>query len=809
MRSHPILSTTLLLSTLLLLLSGCGGSASDALSQEDQGDASPISQADVTVGRFIDDPVEGLGYRCSSGTSGYTDHEGLYRCESDDDVTFFIGSFVIATVAIQSTTTPYDLFPNDLDASLNLARLLQSIDADGDPANGVLSIDETLGELLSDETDLRSKTFEQDIEEDLDIGLIPAADAQRQLNDHILAYGGTIPHAATLSVADAGADQNVVTGSTVTLDGSNSHDPFGQSLSYHWEILQAPSQSNAILSEPDTISPNLITDLDGIYLVRLVISNIDAERQMDTVTITATTVNARPIADAGQDRYVDKDSVVTLDGTASSDADFDTLSFAWSFIQRPVGSTAALDDPSVQRPDFLADSVGTYVIRLIVDDATIKSAMDEVNITVISNTGSPDDSFGDQGQTIDDAGEGRDDRANDLVLDGDGNIYITGSSMNVKDDEDMVIWKCRPDGRLDTSFGHNGKVVHDDAAGGDGSDAGNGIVLDDAGNIYVTGFSLNAQGNPDMIIWKYTATGVLDNTFSADGIFQYHNREFADLGNAITMDVAGDIYVVGSNDQDDGNWTNTDMILWKLNANGSLDERFGDQGVVEHGSAAGGNGRDIGNAITLDTNGDIYITGQSENVPDLFPEPGSDPDMVIWKFKRDGVLDSSFDEDGIVVHRDAANGYYYNDNGTGILLDKAGNIYVTGYSDGGDDYAMVIWKYLPQGSLDTSFNGSGVVVYHNLISTIPGDIRHDFGYDITLDLAENLYITGRSVDRMAVWKYDAGGHLVDTFDDDGVFIDELYGQGSSITSDTAGDIYVTGHAFDAALSSDMSIWKFH
>ncbi len=92
---------------------------------------------------------------------------------------------------------------------------------------------------------------------------------------------------------------------------------------------------------------------------------------------------------------------------------------------------------------------------------------------------------------------------NDIALDGAGNVYVTGHGLNGSFFMDMVTWKYQNDGILDTTFNGNGIVVHNNAAGGDMQDHGNSIVLDSAGNVYVTGDSQNADGNADMVIWKY------------------------------------------------------------------------------------------------------------------------------------------------------------------------------------------------------------------------------------------------------------------------------------------------------------------
>lgn len=67
--------------------------------------------------------------------------------------------------------------------------------------------------------------------------------------------------------------------------------------------------------------------------------------------------------------------------------------------------------------------------------------------------------------------------------------------------------------------------------------------------------------------------------------------------------------------------------------------------------------------------------------------------MLIWKYKSDGSLDTSFSDDGIVIHHNAAGGSYH-DYGTDIAIDSSGYVYISWYSwndISSDD--MVIWKY--------------------------------------------------------------------------------------------------------------------
>jgi len=95
--------------------------------------------------------------------------------------------------------------------------------------------------------------------------------------------------------------------------------------------------------------------------------------------------NLPPVADAGSDQSssVLVGDAVVLDGSASGDANGDTLGYAWSLTTLPSNSAAALSDQASAKPTFIADKAGTYVARLIVSDGRAGSAPDEVNVTVV------------------------------------------------------------------------------------------------------------------------------------------------------------------------------------------------------------------------------------------------------------------------------------------------------------------------------------------------------------------------------------------------------------------------------------------
>lgn len=91
--------------------------------------------------------------------------------------------------------------------------------------------------------------------------------------------------------------------------------------------------------------------------------------------------NSAPVANAGWDDSVEAGTVLGLSGTGSYDPDGDALTYTWTITAKPEGSTAALSGAHDLYPTFTADSAGTYVIELVVNDGQIDSAPDLKTVT--------------------------------------------------------------------------------------------------------------------------------------------------------------------------------------------------------------------------------------------------------------------------------------------------------------------------------------------------------------------------------------------------------------------------------------------
>jgi hypothetical protein len=185
--------------------------------------------------------------------------------------------------------------------------------------------------------------------------------------------------------ADAGSDQTVTVGTTVTLLGnrsSNAESSNAESdpLTFAWEFLVRPPDSQGTLSDPTSVSPTFTVDRPGVYIVQLTVNDGQMDSQPDVVTIN--TVNSAPVANAGEAQTAVMGATAVLQGNRSSDVDGDPLTFRWTFLARPSGSQAALLTPMAVNPTFVVDRLGTYVAQLIVNDGALDSRPATVTITV-------------------------------------------------------------------------------------------------------------------------------------------------------------------------------------------------------------------------------------------------------------------------------------------------------------------------------------------------------------------------------------------------------------------------------------------
>jgi len=186
--------------------------------------------------------------------------------------------------------------------------------------------------------------------------------------------------------SDAGSDQAITIGDTAYLDGSASSDPDGDSLFFQWTMMTRPSGSNSQLETPGLAQTMFVPDSVGIYKSQLIVTDGFLPGLPDTVQISVEseppTPNQPPVAIAGTDQVITTTDTASLNGNASYDPEGGSLSFRWTIIQSVGGAVARLLDTDSSVTPFLADSEGSYILRLRVTDTAGAQGYDSVTVMV-------------------------------------------------------------------------------------------------------------------------------------------------------------------------------------------------------------------------------------------------------------------------------------------------------------------------------------------------------------------------------------------------------------------------------------------
>ncbi len=269
---------------------------------------------------------------------------------------------------------------------------------------------------------------------------------------------------------------------------------------------------------------------------------------------------------------------------------------------------------------------GSYAFSLVLqgDGKIIAAGTDFVNFSSddSSNTdfglerynpdGSPDTTFGNGGQVTTDF-DGFNDDAFSVLVQADGKIVAVGSAKNPANFYDFAAVRYFANGTIDSTFGTAGKVRTD--FGDHNFDQARSAVLQTDGKIVAAGFAISRNGGvQNFAVARYSSNGVLDPSFSNDGLTQIDFGSCCQSAYSLLLQGDGKLITVGYPNTES---SDSDFLLARLNSNGTLDTTFGVAGKVR---TSLGDLNDGANGALLQPDGKIVAVGFHPTPSNRFSE---------------------------------------------------------------------------------------------------------------------------------------------------------------------------------------------
>ncbi|MBF0094465.1 MAG: DUF4347 domain-containing protein, partial [Alphaproteobacteria bacterium] len=301
--------------------------------------------------------------------------------------------------------------------------------------------------------------------------------------------------------------------------------------------------------------------------------------------------------------------------------------------------------------------------------------------------------------------------ARGVVVQADGKILVAGESHNGQDNV-FAVTRYTAYGAPDMSFGTNGTVQLDLRSSGTTAldDVPRTIALQSDGKILVAGYSQKIYNvgtgaiDYDFALIRLNADGSLDTTFSDDGkITTDKSSNFNDELLAVLTDGNGKVVVAGWGRQP-GNTANfADFIVSRYDSNGLLDATFGTGGTTYTTFDSGTARSDEVTSVALQGDGKIVVAGGTQASGDPVKS------FAVARYTTAGALDAGFDTDGQLTTIFYESATAVASIGRAVAVQSDGKIVVAGEVSfsGGNDFALA--RYNTDGSLDGTFGTGGKV----------------------------------------------------------------------------------------------------
>ena len=353
--------------------------------------------------------------------------------------------------------------------------------------------------------------------------------------------------------------------------------------------------------------------------------------------------------------------------------------------------------------------------------------------------------------------------------------------------------------------------------GGMNLDEGKAIAVDDAGNVYITGYATVDEGTfpvtigPDLT-WNGDPEDAFVAKVKADGTglayCGFIGGGGVEEGYGIAVDAEGNAYVAGQTSSLDFPVTPGSELAVSRGQDAFVAKVKADGTELVYCGRIGGSGDDVGSGIAVDDVGHAYVTGWTfagGSVNDFPVKVGPDltynggTDVFVAKVKADGM---GLDYCGYI-------GGWAHDQAFGIAVDAFGNAYVTGRTASpGDSFPVKVGPDLTHNEWFDAFvakvsaDGTGIV-YCGYI----GSYYDDVGRAIAVDDLGNAYVAGYTDYEQGTFPVKVGPDLTYNGGSADAFVAKVATDGSTLVycgyigSDAGATDYGLDHAYGIAVDS--------
>ncbi|MEP7128872.1 MAG: T9SS type A sorting domain-containing protein, partial [Chitinophagales bacterium] len=347
-------------------------------------------------------------------------------------------------------------------------------------------------------------------------------------------------------------------------------------------------------------------------------------------------------------------------------------------------------------------------------------------------------------------------------------------------------------GTLDSSFANNGVKILKPSTGFD--NAYSVEILED-GKMLIGGASeVSGPGNWDVVVYRLNDNGSVDNTFGNNGFAYDDYQGYSQYVRSMKRLSNGKLLFVGGAEAN----FQVDVFVTQLNEDGTPDASFGDNGTL---MIPIGSGEDVALAVTEQPDGKLVVVGNSSFNGSTYLN------SFALRLNTNGSLDLTYGNNGIAII-DA--GYDYESAEDVLLLDDGGILAAGHVENNSDDYAVLTFKLNSSGQLDNTYGNDGKAIY-DLSSS------DDMAYAIKRSPVDNKIFLGGKIgapnfenDFMVMAITDAG-KIDSSFGTNGLSTLNMKANdiGLDLAVQSNGRIVVGGTAGSGFAANDFAICRFN